>query len=218
MTPVLTLSRRLHCHQGPGLYAVLTSPLWQSFQKQSSYAPLVEALDWWLVRRTGVWGFRGSTFPRASRAMMPLSAEEWRDSGPEMGSLRECLGAGCPHLDEKNNKCLRDTFHIIMLSCRWPYKELRKTQEKKERYPTECRVPEKSKEKAFISEQSKEIEGKTGDLIKKIRDTKGIFHAKTGTIKERNGKDQTEEIKKRWQEYIEELYKKYLHNLDNHDN
>ena len=60
------------------------------------------------------------------------------------------------------------------------------------------------------SEQSKEIEGKTGDLIKKIRDTKGIFHAKTGTIKERNGKDQTEEIKKRWQEYIEELYKKDL--------
>ena len=77
----------------------------------------------------------------------------------------------------------------------------------KERYPTECRVPENSKEKVFISEQSKEI--KTRDLIKKIRDTKGIFHAKTGTIKERNSKDLTEaqEIKKRWQEYTEELYK-----------
>ena len=82
----------------------------------------------------------------------------------------------------------------------------------KERYPTECRVPENSKEKAFRSEQSKEIEGKTGDLIKKIRDTKGIFHAKIGTIKEINVKDQTEreEIKKRWHEYTEELYKKDL--------
>ena len=61
--------------------------------------------------------------------------------------------------------------------------------------------------------------GKTGDLFKKIRDTKGTFHAKMGTIKERNGMDltETEDIKKRWQEYAEELYKKDLHDLDNHD-
>ena len=78
--------------------------------------------------------------------------------------------------------------------------------------------------KAFLSDQCKEIEenhrmGKTRDLFKKIRDTKGTFHAKMGTIKDRNGTDLTEakDIKKRWQEYTEELYKKELHNPDNHD-
>ena len=61
--------------------------------------------------------------------------------------------------------------------------------------------------------------GKTRDLFKKIRDTKGIFHAKMSTIKDRNGMDLTEaeDIKKRWQGYIEELYKKYLTDPDNHD-
>ena len=61
--------------------------------------------------------------------------------------------------------------------------------------------------------------GKTRGLFKKIRDTKGIFHAKMSTIKERNGIDLTEaeDIKKRWQEYTEELYQKYLHNPDNHN-
>ena len=61
--------------------------------------------------------------------------------------------------------------------------------------------------------------GKTRDLFKKIRDTKGIFHAKMGLIKDRNGMDLTEakDIKKRWQEYTEELYKKDLHDQDNHD-
>ena len=61
--------------------------------------------------------------------------------------------------------------------------------------------------------------GKTRDLIKKIRDTKGIFHTKMGLIKDRNGMELTEEedIKKRWQEYTEELYKKELHDRDNHN-
>ena len=61
--------------------------------------------------------------------------------------------------------------------------------------------------------------GKTRDPFKKIRDTKGIFHAKMGSIEDRNGMDPTEEedIKKRWQEYTEELYKKDLHDQDNHD-
>ena len=61
--------------------------------------------------------------------------------------------------------------------------------------------------------------GKTRDLFKKIRDTKGIFHAKMDSIKDRNGMELTkaEDIKKRWQEYTEELYKKDLHNPDNHD-
>ena len=59
--------------------------------------------------------------------------------------------------------------------------------------------------------------GKTRDLFKKIRDTKGTFHAKMGSIKDRNAMDLTEAIKKRWQEYTEELYKKDLHDPDNHD-
>ena len=78
--------------------------------------------------------------------------------------------------------------------------------------------------KAFFSDQCKEIEennrmGKTRVLFKKIRDTKGIFHAKMGSIKDRNGMDlaEAEDIKKRWQEYTEELYKKDLYYPDNHD-
>ena len=78
--------------------------------------------------------------------------------------------------------------------------------------------------KAFFSDQCKEIEennrlGKTRDLFKKIRATKGTFHAKVGSIKDRNGMDLTEaeDIKKKWQEHIEELYKKDLHDPDNHD-
>ena len=61
--------------------------------------------------------------------------------------------------------------------------------------------------------------GKTRDLFKKIRNTKGTFHAKTGSIKDRNGMDlmEAEDIEKRWQEYTEEQYKKELHDLDNHD-
>ena len=78
--------------------------------------------------------------------------------------------------------------------------------------------------KAFLSNQCKEIEQnnrkrKTRDLFKKIRDTKGTFHAKMGSIKDRNGRDLTEaeDIKKRWQEYTEELNKKGLSEHDKHD-
>ena len=78
--------------------------------------------------------------------------------------------------------------------------------------------------KAFFSDQCKEIEennimGKTRDLFKKIRNTKGTFHAKMGSINDRNGMDviEAEDIKKRWQEYTEELYKKDLHDPDKHD-
>ena len=83
---------------------------------------------------------------------------------------------------------------------------------------------ERKGKQAFLSEQCKEIEennrmGKTRDLFKEIRDTKGIFHAKMGTIKDRNVIDLTEaeDIKKRWQEYTEELYKKDLHLSDNYN-
>ena len=97
----------------------------------------------------------------------------------------------------------------------------------KERYTylnAEFQRIERREKKAFLSDQCKEIEknnrmGKTSDLFKKIRDTKGTFHAKMGTIKDRNGMDLTEadNIKKRWQEYTEELYTKDLHDSDNHD-
>ena len=78
--------------------------------------------------------------------------------------------------------------------------------------------------KVFLSEQCKETEennrmGKTRDLFKKIRDTKGTFHAKMGSIKDRNGINLTEaeDVKNRWQEYTKELYKRDLHDPDNHN-
>ena len=101
----------------------------------------------------------------------------------------------------------------------------RKEEKKRYRHPNAefQRIARRDK-KAFFSDQCKETEeqnrmGKTRDLFKKIRDTKGTFHAKMGSIKDRNGMDQTEaeDIKKRWQEYTEELYKKELHNPDTHD-
>ena len=102
-----------------------------------------------------------------------------------------------------------------------------KGKEEKERYnhvnAEFQRIASRDK-KAFLSDQSKEIEennrmGKTRDLFKKIKDTKGTFHAKMGSIKDRNGMNltETEDIKKRWQEYTEELYKKDLDDLDDHD-
>ena len=94
---------------------------------------------------------------------------------------------------------------------------------KKERHShlnTEFQRIARRDKKAFLSDQYKEIEennrmGKTRDLFKKIRDTKGAFHAKMGSIKDRNGRNITEaeDIKKRWQEYTE-LYRKYLHNTE----
>ena len=102
-----------------------------------------------------------------------------------------------------------------------------KSKGQKERYKhlnAEFKRIARRDKKAFFSDQCKEIEeknrmGKTRDLFKKIRDTKGTFHAKMHSIKDRNGMDLTEakDIKKRWQEYTEELYKKDLHDQDNHD-
>ena len=87
----------------------------------------------------------------------------------------------------------------------------------------DCQRIARRDNKGFLSDQCKEIEednrmGKTGNLFKKIRDTKGIFHAKMNTIKDRNGMDltETEDVKKRWQQYTE-LYKKDLNDPDNHD-
>ena len=94
----------------------------------------------------------------------------------------------------------------------------------KERYIHLSEEFQRRDKKAFLSNQCKEIEennrmGKTRDLFKKIRDTKGPFHATMGTIKDRNGMDLTEaeDVKKRWQECTEELYEKDLHDPDNCD-
>ena len=126
----------------------------------------------------------------------------------------------------KENKCKKP---------RWLSEEVLQIAEKrreakskgeKERYKhlnAEFQRIARTDKKAFLSDQCKEIEGnnrmgRTRDLFKKIRDTKGTFHAKTGTIKDRNCMDLTEaeDIKNRWQEYTE-LYKKDLHDPDNHD-
>ena len=98
---------------------------------------------------------------------------------------------------------------------------------KKEKYThlnAEFQRIARREKKAILSDQCKEIEennrmGKTRDLFKKIRDTRGTFHAKMDSIKDRNGMDLTEaeDIKKRWQEYTEELYKKDIHDPDNYD-
>ena len=100
-----------------------------------------------------------------------------------------------------------------------------KSKGEKERYThlnAEFQIKARRDKKAYLSDQCKEIEennrmGKTRDLFKKIRDIKGTFHAKMGSIKDRNGRDLTEaeDIKKRWQEYTEDLYRKDLHNPDN---
>ena len=102
-----------------------------------------------------------------------------------------------------------------------------KSKGEKERYKhlnAEFQKIARRNKKAFFRDQRKEIEennrmGKSRDLFKKIRDTKGIFHAKMSSIKDRNGMclTEAEDIKKRWQEYTEKLYKKYLHGEDNHD-
>ena len=102
-----------------------------------------------------------------------------------------------------------------------------KSKREKERYihrNAEIQRIARRDKKAFLSDQCKEIEennrmGKTRDLFKKIRDPKATFHAKMGSIKDRNSIDLTdsEDIRKRWQEYTEELYKKDLHDPDNHD-
>ena len=102
-----------------------------------------------------------------------------------------------------------------------------KTKGEKERYThlnAEFQRTARRDKKAFLRDQNKEIQennriGKTRDLFKKIRDTKGTFHAKMGSIKDRNGRDliEAKDIKKRWQEYTEELCKKVLQDPDNHD-
>ena len=120
---------------------------------------------------------------------------------------------------KKQNGCLRSHISVNRREA--------KSKGGKERYThlnAEFQRTARGDKKALLSDQCKEIEennriGKTRDLFKKIRDTKGTFHAKMGSIKDKNGMDLTEaeDIEKRWQEYTEELYKKDLHDPDNHD-
>ena len=125
----------------------------------------------------------------------------------------------------KKNKCKK--VKLLSEEALQIAEKRRKKKRKKGRYKhlnAEFQRIARREEKAFLSNQCKEIEennrmGKTRDLFKKTRDTKETFHAKMGSIKDRNGLDLTEveDIKKRWQEYMEELYKKDLHDPDNHD-
>ena len=108
----------------------------------------------------------------------------------------------------------------------WEKKRSKRQRRKGKIYSSEGKVQRIARrdKKAYLSDQCEEIEenyrmGKTRDLFKKIRDTKGTFHAKMDSVKDRNGRDLTEadDIKKRWQEYTEELCKKDLNDPDNHD-
>ena len=127
-------------------------------------------------------------------------------------------------MEKKCKKAKRPAWGGLTNSCE---KKRSEKQRRKERYKhlnAEFQRIATRDKKAFFSDQCKEIEennrmGKTRDLFKKIRDTKGTFHAKMGSIKDKNSMDLTEAeyIKKRWQELLYKIYKKDLHNPDNHD-
>ena len=122
---------------------------------------------------------------------------------------------------EKQNGCLREALQIAVKR-----REAKKKgeQERQTHLNAEFQRIARRDKKVFLSDQCKEVEGKnrmrkTRDIFKKIRDIKRTFHAKMGTIKDRNGMDLTgtEDIQRRWQEYTEEQYKKDLYDPDNHD-
>ena len=111
----------------------------------------------------------------------------------------------------KKKKCKKAKWLTELFSNSWEKKRGERQRRKRKIYPSECRVPKRARrdKKAFSSEQCKEIEeDNRRDPLKKIRDTKGTFHAKTGTIKDRNSMDLTkaEDNKERWWKYTDELY------------
>ena len=142
----------------------------------------------------------------------------------EVGDILQETGIKTIPKKKKCNKAKMLSEEVLQIA-----KKRREAKSKggKERYThlnTEFQRIARRDKKAFLSDQCKEIKennrvGKSRDLFKKIRDTKGTFHAKVDTIKDRNGVDliEAEDIKKRWQEYTEELYQKDLHDPDNHD-
>ena len=140
------------------------------------------------------------------------------------GGLWHCTGGGIKTIPKKK-KCKKAKW-LSEEALQIAVKREAKSKGEKERYShlnAEFQRIARRDKKAFLNYHCKQIEGnntmgRTRDLFKKIRDTKGIYHAKVGWIKDRNGRDlsEVEDIKKRWQEYTE-LYKKYLHNPDNHN-
>ena len=143
---------------------------------------------------------------------------------PEVHDIVQETGIKTIPMEKKCKKAKRLSGEALQIAMK---RREAKSKGEKERYRhlnAEFQRIAKRDKKAFLSGQCKEIEennrmGKTRDLFKKIRDTNGTFHAKMGSIKDRNGMDLTEaeDIKKRGQEYTEELYKKDLHDPDNHD-
>ena len=144
------------------------------------------------------------------------------------------MGKGLGHCQEtgiktipKKNKCKKAKWLSDEASQIAVKRREAKSKGEKKRYThlnAEFQRTARRDKKAFLSKQCKEIEennrmGKTKDLFKKIRDTKGTFHVKMDLIKDRNGRDlrEAEDIEKKWQEYTEELYKKDLHDPDNHN-
>ena len=127
----------------------------------------------------------------------------------------------------KNKKCKKAKWlseEALQISVKRREAKSKGEKERQSHLNAEFQRIDRRDKKAFLSDQCKETEennrkGKTRDLFKKIRDIKGTFQAKMGSIKDRNGMDLTEaeDIKKRWQEYTEELYKKDLHEPDNHN-
>ena len=125
---------------------------------------------------------------------------------------------------KRNAKKQNDCLEALQITVKRREVKSKGEKEKYKHLNSEFQRVARRDKKAFFSDQCKEIEennrmGKTRHLFKKIRDTKGIFHAKIGSIKDRNGMDLTEaeDIKNRWQEYTEELYKRELHDQRNHD-
>ena len=132
-------------------------------------------------------------------------------------------GSG-PSLRKEMQKSKMAVWGSLTSSCEKKRSEKQREKERYKHLNEEFQRIARRDKKAFLSDQCKEIEqnkrmGKTRDLFKKIRDTKGSLHAKMDSINDRNGMDLTEaeDIKKRWQEYTEELYKKDPHYPDNHD-
>ena len=176
--------------------------------------------------RPEYWSGQSSPSPRNlhNPEIEPRSPTLQADSSSEPQGKPKNTAVGS--LTQEANQGLKH-YRQILYQLSYQGRREMKGKGEKERYthlnPEFQRIARRDK-KAFLSNQCKEMEennrlGKTRDLFKKIRDTKGTFHAKKGTIKDRNGLGlkETEDIKKRWQKYTEELYKKDLHDPDNHD-
>ena len=157
-------------------------------------------------------------------ALLCLRSSCFLDVGLLLSATAPDLGHGVALQEKEMQKSKMAVWGGLTNRCEKKRSEKQRRKGKIKHLNAEFQRTARRDKKAFLSDQCKEIEennrmGKTRGLFKKIRDTKGNFHAKMGTIKDTNGMDLTEaeDIKKRWQEYTEELYKKHLHDPDNHD-